>query len=288
MSYLSSNPYVLNLVPLFDVANPSGGLGTTTGLSNAVAELQTMIDTTTHTLSADAIQPYTTDGTVTMTGLFDVIGGLSVNGTPIGADTTGSNVIIGNSVFISAGSTGLFMSNTVNSNVNAIQFITNGSSVLNVDGIGRVRYQGDGSSSNVNRFWVSSSIFHADRAAIGFNGTSNLSTCFDVWGGDAYFNSSIYVKNNVHCQNLFQVSDKRMKTNIEPIVGALSTLCELKGVHYDFGASQVPSIGFIAQEVHKVLPEAVHTENPALWSVDYSKIIPLLVEAVKELAARPT
>ncbi len=288
MSYLSSNPYVLNLVPLFDVANPSGGLGSTTNLSNAVTELQTMVDTTTHTLSVDAIQPYTTGGTVTMSGLFDVIGGLSVNGTPIGADTTGSNVITGNSVFISAGSTGLSMSNTVNSNAPAIQFITNGSSVLDVDGIGRVRYQGDGTSSNVNRFWVSSSIFHADRAAIGFNGTSNLSTCFDVWGGDAYFNSSIYVKNDVHCQNVYQVSDKRWKTNIEPIVGALSTLCELKGVHYEFGAFKEPSVGFIAQEVYEVFPSAVNTRNPSLWSVDYSKIIPLLVEAVKELAGRST
>lgn len=288
MSYLSSNPYVLNLVPLFDVANPSGGIGTTAGLSNTVTSLQTMIDTTTHTISADVIQPYTAGGTVTMTGLFDVIGGLAVNGTFVGADTTGSNVITGNSVYISAGSTGLSMSNTVNSNAPAIQFITNGSSVLDVDGIGRVMYKGDGSSSNVNRFWVSSSIFHADRAAIGFNGTSNLSTSFDVWGGDAYFNSSIYVKYDVHCQNVYQVSDKRMKTNIEPIVGALSTLCQLKGVHYEFGAFQEPSVGFIAQEVYDVFPKAVNTRNPSLWSVDYSKIIPLLVEAVKELAARPT
>ena len=277
---------MLNLVPLFDVANPSGGLGTTTGLSNTVAELQTMIDPTTHTLSADAIQPYTTGGNVTMTGLFNVVGDLTVNGFPIGADTTGSNFITGTSVFISTGSTGLIMSNTTNSNASAIQFITNDKPVFIVDGIGRAMYKGDGTSSNVNRLWVSSSILHADRAAVGFNGTSNLSTCFDVWGGDAYFNSSIYVKYNVHCQNVYQVSDKRMKTNIEPLTGALSTLCELKGVHYNFGAFHEPSVGFIAQEVQKVFPKAVNTTNPALWSVDYSKIIPLLVEAVKELAGR--
>jgi hypothetical protein len=180
------------------------------------------------------------------------------------------------------------MSNTTSSNTSAIQFITNNQSALSVDGIGRVMYKGDGVSSNVNRLWVSSSILHADRAAIGFNGSSNLSTCFDVWGGDAYFNSSIYVKYDVHCQNVYQVSDKRMKTNIEPITGALSTLCELKGVHYEFGAFNDPSVGFIAQEVHKVFPKAVNTNNPAMLSVDYSKIIPLLVEAVKELAGRST
>jgi hypothetical protein len=284
MSYLSSNPYVLNLVPLFDVANPSGGNGSTEGLSNSVTALQSMINTTTYTLSANAIRPYNGNATVTMTGLFDVVGSLSVNGFPIGADDTGSNFITGNSLFISTGSTGLIMSNTVDSNASAIQFITNGSSVFTIDGIGRAKYVGDGVSSNVNRLWVSSSILYADRAAVGLNGTSNLSTSFDVWGGDSYFNKSIYVKNNVHCQNVYQVSDKRFKTDVEPLVGALSTICELKGVHYNFGAFKEPSIGFIAQEVYPVVPEAVNTRNPAMWAVDYSKIIPLLVEAVKELA----
>ncbi len=286
MSYLSSNPYVLNLVPLFDVANPNGGLATTEGLATSVAGLQSMINTTTYTVSADTIEPYTGGATVAMTGLFNVVGGLTVNGFPIGADETGSNFFTGNSLFISTGSTGLVMSNTTSSNTNAFQFITNGNSVFTIDGIGRAKYKGDGVSSNVNRLWVSSSILHADRAAVGFNGASNLSTSFDVWGGDAYFNSSIYVKYNVNCQNVYQVSDKRFKTNVEPLVGALSTICQLKGVHYEFGAFKEPSIGFIAQEVYPVVPEAVNTNNPAMWSVDYTKIIPLLVEAVKELAAR--
>ena len=286
MSYMSSNPYLLNLVPLFDVANPSGGVGTTTDLSNSVTSLQSMINTTTYTISADAIQSYTTGGTVAMAGLFDVVGGLSINGYPIGADSTGNNVIKGNSLFISTGSTGLVMSNTVDSNSPAIQFITNGNTVFDIDGIGRAKYMGDGVSSNVNRLWVSSSIFYADRAAIGFNGTSNLSTCFDVWGGDAYFDNSIYVNNDVHCQNVYQVSDKRFKTNVVPLVGALSTICQLKGVHYEFGAFNVPSLGFIAQEVYPIVPEAVNTNNPEIWAVDYTKIIPLLVEAVKELAGR--
>ena len=286
MSYLSGNPYLLNLVPLFDVANPSGGLGTTEGLSNSVLSLQTMINTTNHTISVDGIQPYTAGGTVTMAGLFDIVGGLTINGNLVGADEIGSNFFTGTSFFVSTGSTGLLMSNTVSSNTPAIQFITNNTAALEVDGIGRVLYKGDGVSSNVNRLWVSSSILHADRAAIGFNGTSNLSTCFDVWGGDAYFNSSIFVKHDVHCQNVYQVSDKRWKTNVEPITGALSTLCELKGVHYEFGTFKEPSIGFIAQEVYNVLPEAVNTKNPSMWSVDYSKVIPLLVEAVKELALR--
>ncbi len=283
---MSSNPYVLNLVPLFDVANPNGGVGSTASLRNSIVSLQTMINTTTHAVSADILQPYTTDGTVAMTGLFNVIGGLTVNGFPIGADDTGSNFITGNSLFVSTGSTGLLMSNTTNATSPAIQFITSGNSVFTIDGIGRAKYVGDSVSSNVNRLWVSSSILYADRAAVGFNGTSNLSTSFDVWGGDSYFDKSIYVKNDVHCQNIYNVSDKRFKTNVEPLTGALSTICQLKGVHYEFGAFKEPSLGFIAQEVYPIVPEAVNTRNPDMWSVDYTKIIPLLVEAVKELAGR--
>ena len=48
-----------------------------------------------------------------------------------------------------------------------------------------------------------------------------------------------------------------------------------------------PQIGFIAQELQKVLPEAVHTiQNSPFLSVDYTRIIPLLVEAVKELVSK--
>lgn len=42
-------------------------------------------------------------------------------------------------------------------------------------------------------------------------------------------------------------------------------------------------IGFIAQEVFQILPEVVHYDDSAdIYTMDYSKMIPLLVEAVKE------
>lgn len=41
-------------------------------------------------------------------------------------------------------------------------------------------------------------------------------------------------------------------------------------------------IGFLAQQVKQVLPEAVQTDKDGYWGIDYSTIIPLLVEALKE------
>lgn len=286
MSQIAMNPYLLNIIPLFNVADPSNGAGGDTAVTTALSNLSLMIDTTNHTVSVNGIQPYS-GGNIVMTGEVDVVGSLYINGLPIGTNGGGSNVLTGTTVVLSTATAGLnvYDSNGSGSNTStSISFIAGGSSALEIDTLGRVLYKGDGLSSNVNRFWISSSILHADRAAISLGGSSNMSTMFDVWNGDAYFDKSIYVKNDVHCTTLYQISDKRLKSNITPLTGALSTICELQGVHYDMMGGK-PTIGFIAQEVAAVVPEAVTTMPGGLMAVDYSRIVPLLVEAVKELAA---
>jgi hypothetical protein len=47
-----------------------------------------------------------------------------------------------------------------------------------------------------------------------------------------------------------------------------------------------PTFGFLAQSVAKVIPEAVTLAPSGTMAVDYTKIIPFLVEAVKELAEK--
>jgi hypothetical protein len=284
MSYLSVNPYVLNLVPLFNVADPTNG-GTNTDIANGLSNLQTIVNSVTQTVTVATItSPANGTGTITMDGNVDITGTLTVGGIPVGTDADGSNFIYGSNVTISTGTTNLILSNTTTSNIDAFSFIVSGNDVFSIDGLGRALYQGDGISSNINRLWVSSSIFYADRAAFGFNGSSNLSTTFDVWSGDAYFNSNVHVKDNVYANSFVNFSDRRLKDNIRPIEGSLSTVCALQGVHYTMGGE--PTVGFIAQEVRDVLPEAVHETPGGLLAVDYDRIIPLLVEAVKELAGR--
>jgi hypothetical protein len=79
------------------------------------------------------------------------------------------------------------------------------------------------------------------------------------------------------------VSDARRKTGIKTLEGAGQILDGIRGVRFDWltGGSD---IGVIAQEVAAVLPEAVHGGDP--FVVEYIKIIPVLVEAVKDLRAR--
>ena len=78
-------------------------------------------------------------------------------------------------------------------------------------------------------------------------------------------------------------SDRRLKSKIERIEGALDKVCALSG--YTFMMNDKPSTGLIAQEVLEVLPEAVHGSEETQYSLAYGNMIGLLVEAVKELRA---
>ena len=75
-------------------------------------------------------------------------------------------------------------------------------------------------------------------------------------------------------------SDEKLKTNITDIDNPLEKVLGLRGVEFDYLDSGKHSIGFIAQEVEKVLPDLVFGDDPK--SVAYQNFVALLVEAVKE------
>ncbi len=90
------------------------------------------------------------------------------------------------------------------------------------------------------------------------------------------------------------LSDARFKTNVEPVEGALDTILRLRGVRWDWLADEFPAmefnegrqVGFIAQEVEAVLPEAVSTAADGTKGVAYTAIVPVLVEALEEQQAQ--
>ena len=94
--------------------------------------------------------------------------------------------------------------------------------------------------------------------------------------------------------NVTAYSDARLKTDISTINDALGICGKLRGVSYKWIATDKPSIGVIAQEVEEVIPEVVLTNrdtNPAtgetteIKSVDYGKIVGVLINAINELKA---
>lgn len=81
-------------------------------------------------------------------------------------------------------------------------------------------------------------------------------------------------------------SSIRWKNNITEIENPLEKIAQLRGVYFDWDAEHGGrhDVGMIAEEVGKVLPEIVSYEenNIDAEGMDYSKITPLLVEAIKE------
>jgi hypothetical protein len=78
-------------------------------------------------------------------------------------------------------------------------------------------------------------------------------------------------------------SDRRYKDNILQITNAIGMVQSLRGVTYNWKSSGLKDIGFIAQEVEEVVPTIVFTdEKTGYKSIDYSRMAPILIEAVKE------
>jgi hypothetical protein len=94
---------------------------------------------------------------------------------------------------------------------------------------------------------------------------------------------------DIHYRNEFAHSDAKAKKNVETLGGALARVTALRGVSFEWkrAAEQGAAgrhLGLIAQEVEQVVPEAVSYARGE-GAVSYTALVPLLIEAVKELEA---
>lgn len=81
-------------------------------------------------------------------------------------------------------------------------------------------------------------------------------------------------------------SDERLKEDFQPI--DLGLIDQINAYDFRWKADGARSFGVKAQEIDLVMPQVVYKgdDEGAMWSVDYSKIVPLLIETVKDLRAR--
>lgn len=91
----------------------------------------------------------------------------------------------------------------------------------------------------------------------------------------------------------FNASDHRQKDQVTPLVDSLDKLRKIDGVSFIWNencsrADQVDrsDVGVIAQQVQEVLPEAVKERDDGYMAVDYYKLVPLLIESIKQLEAK--
>ena len=140
--------------------------------------------------------------------------------------------------------------------------------------------------------------------------TAQSGFALTAWG-NAYVNSSTYIVKSlgvgtgpsntageIRASNeitAYYTSDERLKENVVLIGNPIEKLMQIRGVSFDWTEEHIKSkggedgyfvrkhdIGVIAQEIEKVLPEIVATRDNGYKAVKYEKIVPLLIECIKE------
>ena len=140
--------------------------------------------------------------------------------------------------------------------------------------MGKWRFFNNKTSGNYD--WVTSGSIKmtlANNGNLGI-GTPIPSVALDVIGSIEYTGT------------ITDVSDERLKENIHPIDGALEKVQAITGVYFNMiDTPEQTELGVIAQDVQKVLPEAVKVvdEENGYLGVSYTSLVPVLIEAVKAL-----
>jgi hypothetical protein len=118
-----------------------------------------------------------------------------------------------------------------------------------------------------------------------------------ISGTTPYYSTAHYrTSSTVYAGDFYASSDARLKTVLGFVDNAVEIVEQLNGVRYTWNDiaterglvsdNNLTQLGLLAQEVQSVLPEAVNTSDDGYLSVSYDKLVPVLIEAIKELNAR--
>ena len=114
----------------------------------------------------------------------------------------------------------------------------------------------------------------------------NPTTVVDIQG-DLDVSGAITADGNI---TAYASSDRRLKDNITPLRTPLIKISKIGGYEFDWNENQSDfeghDVGVIAQEIQEVIPEVVTERKDGYLAVRYEKLVPLLIEGIKELTDR--
>jgi hypothetical protein len=148
-----------------------------------------------------------------------------------------------------------------------------------------------GGTSVANNLYVTGGVYALGQSF--YAGSSPAYMQFYSPGAYLFYNYSGSGYQTIYAASFQVASDGALKKNVETIPGALDKVLRLRGVEHDWkDPDHGPRThGVIAQEVRKVLPHLVSKtvsdkKNPVsgTLAVDYVRMVPLLIEAIKELS----
>jgi hypothetical protein len=249
-----------------------------------------------------------------LTGVLPVANGGTNTST---AFTAGSVVFAGASGTYTQNNSGLFWDNTnsrlgvgtaspgFNLDVNGTGMFsgvitTNGEyRVNNASGDGILRMYSGGTEratirANANKFFIevgsfgerfainSNGVFEYTGAATFTSGVTAATGTFSSVGAGAYANDLNITSTGVLTT---ASSDEKYKYNILPINYGLNTILQLNPVNFQWIKGEEKDLGFIAQDVAEIIPEAVDTNWNSDLLMRYESIIPILTKAIQEQQA---
>ena len=157
--------------------------------------------------------------------------------------------------------------------------------ILDVNGRMRIRHTKISNVDYTSGIWMSNSTNSLNYTDGAFHGMYTNTPTGIFIGGNWHFlvNSA---GNATLTGTLTQSSDRRLKKDFSTLNNSLSGIYNLKGYHYKWieeSRSKDLQTGLIAQEVQKIFPELVQTDEKGFLSVNYIGLVPHLIEAIKEL-----
>ncbi len=186
-------------------------------------------------------------------------------------------------------------------NITSLAQVSFRNSIINIGGAtenGKFNFLINGYSGLSWTFDGGNKFFHCDVTSANprLSGTGNEIV---------FYNTFTHTFNNIQVAEVYNYSDERAKTNIKTIDNGLTTILNLRPVSYNWKQTMTLSrtsektdlaadvenehktkIGFIAQEVEKIFPEAVMTDTEGRKLINYVAIIPLLVQSIQELQSQ--
>ena len=106
-----------------------------------------------------------------------------------------------------------------------------------------------------------------------------------------FFDTETDAYHKIYVSEVSEVSDQRLKTNIKGLQSSLNKTLQLRPVQYSLINSSAErekdqDIGFIAQELEMIIPEAVSTDDSGNKLINYRAVIPVLTGAIQEMSVQ--
>ena len=278
-SYLGNSNFLVNINELTGINSSASGLSATAGLQVAISNIQKMVDFTNKQINVNFISNYDTSPIQVLAPLNLSNVNLYQNGNVFVGTGGGASLSSGSSALIINGSTNIAF-NFIANNSTIMSLSQQGALALPYGAIPNTFLECIDLSGNAQWNYVSS----ITNSLASFNVLANSSFSFQQTGSEV---ASVDSNGRVTAQDFLSLSDMRYKTNISTLSDAGSLIKGLRGVEFDWRKDGSHDVGVIAQEVFNVLPEAiVSTGTTSMLNVAYNKIIPYLIETIKDLQLR--